>query len=254
VISLVLPAYNPGPRIIPTWHAVRDFVRQRPDAWEVLFVLDGCTDDTAERLNILSQVAPHPHLRVLQYPINRGKGFAVRHGLTSAVGRYRLFTDVDLAYTFEDVLRLVEVLQKGADVVVASRTHPKSEILLPTNLLGYAYRRRLQSRVFAWVTRQLLPITLTDTQAGLKGMTAAVAERVVPELTCDGFGFDCEFLTACHSGGVSVVELPVRVRYEDAASTANAAGFHMLRELWAIRRHWRQRVPLGVPGVQQKAA
>jgi hypothetical protein len=68
-------------------------------------------------------------------------------------------------------------------------------------------------------------------------MTAAVAERVLPGLTCDGFGFDCEFLAACRRLGVPVAEVPVCVRYEDAASTTGLrAVLGMLRELWRARR------------------
>jgi len=54
----------------------------------------------------------------------------------------------------------------------------------------------------------MLPLTLNDTQAGLKGTTAEVAERVLPNLTCDGFGFDCELLTACARYGIPVTEMP----------------------------------------------
>jgi len=97
-----------------------------------------------------------------------------------------------------------------------------------------------QGRVFSAVARVLLPIRQRDTQAGLKGMTATVAERIVPELGCDGFGLDCELLTACARSGVPVVEVPVHVRYDSTASTTGPrATLRMLRELWQIRRAWR---------------
>ena len=105
---------------------------------------------------------------------------------------------------------------------------------------GYAYRRRLQSRLFGAVARLLLPLAQRDTQAGLKGMTAAVAERVLPDLRCDGFGFDCELLTACARLGIPVAEVPVCVRYDDAASTTGGAG---------RRCGWRPRPVADPPGV-----
>ena len=52
---------------------------------------------------------------------------------------------MDLAYGFDDVLRLAEVLWGGADVAIASRTHPESRLSVPVRLQGYAYRRHLQS-------------------------------------------------------------------------------------------------------------
>ena len=64
-----------------------------------------------------------------------------------------------------------------------------------------------------------------------------VAGRVLPDLTCDGFGFDCEFLAACGRLGIPVAEVPVCVRYADAASTTGPRTMlGMLRELWRIRR------------------
>jgi hypothetical protein len=173
----------------------------------------------------------------------------VRHGLAAARGHWRLFTDVDLAYGFTDILRVVEVLRAGADVAIASRLHPDSRLLVRPALQGYAYRRHLQSLVFSTLVRCLLPLTQSDTQAGLKGFTAAAAEQILPSLRCDGFGFDCEILTACVCRGLTIAEVPVSVRYEDAASTTGfLAMAGMLREIWRIRRSWRLGPLAALPG------
>ncbi len=245
VTSLVFPAYNPGPRIARTWQAVRDFLAHAPGAWEILFVCDGCTDGTPERLARL--IGPDvPQVRVLSYPANRGKGHAVRHGLLAATGAWRLFTDVDLAYGFDDVVRVARTLQGGAAVAIASRWHPDSRMLLPPALQWYALRRRLQSQFFSSLARWLLPLTQRDTQAGLKGLSAGAARLLLPHLRCDGFEFDCELLTACARLEVPVVEVPVCVRCEDQASTTSGrAVLHMVRELVKIRRDWRQ-LPAGL--------
>lgn len=254
MFSLILPAYNPGPQVEETWHAVARFVADQAAAgaaWEAVFVLDGCTDGTDDRLAALAD-GGDPRVRVLGYAKNRGKGHAVRVGLLAARGEHRIFTDVDLAYSFEDVLRVADALRGGADVAIASREHPGSRMVVPPTLLGYTFRRRMQSLLFRAAVRRLLPLCYGDTQAGLKGMTAAVAERVMPELACDGFGFDCEFLTACAKAGIAVAETPVCVRYDDRASTTGTgSGLRMLREVWRIRRRWRNRAlapaPAAVP-------
>ena len=202
MISLVLPTFNPGPAIEQTCRSVRQFLTARAargSEWEAIFVLDGCTDDTADRL-ARQEADLADGIRTVSYRHNRGKGYAVRTGLLAARGAIRIFTDVDLAYPFEDVLRVAAVIESGAAVVIGSRAHPESQVQLPADLLGYAYRRALQGRLFGTLARLLLPIANHDTQAGLKGMTAAVAEALLPHLTCDGFGFDCELLTACARG------------------------------------------------------
>jgi dolichyl-phosphate beta-glucosyltransferase len=250
VTSLVLPAFNPGPRLERTWHAVQNFLQHAPGRWEVLFVCDGCTDGTPARLEEWLRAVPGP-IRILTHAPNRGKGYSVRRGLEAATGQWRLFTDIDLAYGLDDVLRLAQTLWAGAEVAIASRTHPESRLILPPRLQGYAYRRHLQSQLFTTLARTLLPLTQRDTQAGLKGLSAALARQVLPRLHCDGFGFDCELLTACAHYCVPVTEVPVCLHYEDTLSTTSVQAMgRMVRELLRIRRTWSRQPtppPVAVP-------
>jgi glycosyltransferase involved in cell wall biosynthesis len=252
--SLVFPTFNPGSALDSTWRQVTEFLASARDSWEIVFVCDGCTDGTPERLGELCRDSPY-RIRTISYAPNRGKGYAVQRGLEAARGEWRLFTDVDLAYHFEDVVRVAEVLRNGAEVAIASRAHPASRLVVPAVLQGYAYRRYLQSLVFSTLVRWLLPLPQRDTQAGLKGMSARIAELVLPHLRCNGFGFDCELLTACACFGVNVEEVPVWVHFEDRVSTTGARPMiRMLRELWQIRGDWK-RAPLPLPvQKQQKAA
>ena len=235
--SLVFPTYNPGPRLDHSLAALEQFLADTPASWELVFVCDGCTDGSAERIERWKP--RNGSVRLLSYSPNRGKGFAVRQGLIAASAPYRIFTDVDLAYPFADIERVAEGLQAGHDVVIASRTHPESQVQLPTKMLGYALRRHLQSRVFGALVRMLLPLSNGDTQAGLKGFSERAVRTVVPQVTCAGFGFDCEVLTACVRYGLTVTEVPVSVRYDESASTTNfRSTLSMIRDLWRVRRAW----------------
>jgi glycosyltransferase involved in cell wall biosynthesis len=243
VFSLIFPTYNPGPILERTWRELVQFLKRAPGDWEAIFVCDGCTDGTPARLTALAR-AEGGRIRILSHTPNRGKGYAVRRGLLAARGDWRIFTDVDLAYGFEDVLRLAEALQAGSPVAIASRAHPESQVALPAQLLGYAYRRHLQSLAFSALVRCLLPLKHRDTQAGLKGLCALATRTIVPHLTCDGFGFDCELLTACVHYGLAIREVPVGVRYENRASTTGFGAMRqMVKELWRIRRACRRLPP-----------
>ncbi len=253
--SLVFPTYNAASFLEETWARVERFLERATASWEVLFVCDGCTDDSADRLARLTRSAGE-QARVLSYAPNRGKGYAVRHGLQAARGRWRLFTDVDLAYGFEDIERVAATLESGAAIAIASRLHRDSRLVLPPSLQGYAYRRHLQSLAFSALVRRLLPLKVRDTQAGLKGLSAEAVERVLPRLRCDGFGFDCELLVACLAQGLPVAEVPVTVRWDNSLSTTNMVAMRrMLRELWDIRRHWKQgtTVPTRAAGTRRAA-
>ena len=162
---------------------------------------------------------------------------------------------MDLAYRFDDVLRIADVLRSGATVAIASRLHPESRLILPPGLQGYAYRRHLQSQLFSALVQRLLPLKQRDTQAGLKGLGAAAVEALLPGLCCDGFGFDCELLVACRNQGIRVEEVPVTLRFENTASTTNLRAMsRMVRELWSIRRRLKQINQSDARPAQRRAA
>ncbi len=240
--SLIFPTYNPGSLLQQTCAAVTHFLEQSVEEWEVLFVCDGCTDGSPDTLARFARSWPE-RIRVLQHAPNRGKGYAVRRGLMAARGQWRLFTDVDLAYGFDDVCRVAQALRAGADLAIASRTHPDSRLVVLPGLEGYVFRRHLQSQIFSALVRLLLPLSQRDTQAGLKGLSAAATRLLMPRLSCNGFGFDCELLTAGVRHGLSIAEVPIQVRYEGAPTTTNIRTMgRMIRELWRIRRNWRSGV------------
>ncbi len=73
---VLIPSYNPGPKVFETVRAARQ-------NWNpVWIVIDGSTDGTVESLQAL---ANHDSgLHVIYLPNNRGKGYAVLHGLDAA--------------------------------------------------------------------------------------------------------------------------------------------------------------------------
>lgn len=236
VTSLILPTYNPGAAARSTWERLHAFLHDVAGDWEIVFVCDGCTDGTPERLRDWTR-RDAERVRIVSYKQNRGKGFAVYRGLSVARGQWRIFTDMDLAYPLTDILKVAQQLQAGAKAVAASRLHPDSQVCRPAELRGYVLRRQLQSRLFSALVRRLLPLPIRDTQAGLKGFSAALLEQILPYLRCRGFEFDCELLLACVQLGVPIVELPVTVHYDSRSSTTNLRqSLRMLRGIWRMRR------------------
>jgi hypothetical protein len=83
-------------------------------------------------------------------------------------------------------------------------------------------------------------------------MTARVTSLLLPHLGCDGFGFDCELLTACRRFDLPVTEVPVEVRLENRASTTNwRTMVQMIGELRHIRQAWSKRRPVMALPVQR---
>ncbi len=239
--SLIIPFYNPGPLLPRTCQRLLRFLTKAPGRWELLLVCDGCTDNSKEQLQHWASTLDHPTaVQILSYEKNQGKGYAVCHGLAQANGAYRIFTDVDLAYSFASLLKVAQSLWSGHRAVIASRFHPDTEVRHPRPLKSYVFRRHLQSRLFSQLVHWLLPLRFKDTQAGLKGFHASVVQQLLPLVATPGFEFDCELLTACVHLGIPVKEIPVLVRYDSSRSTTNLRQtLAMVQGVYRIRQTWR---------------
>jgi dolichyl-phosphate beta-glucosyltransferase len=187
-LSLVVPVYDCSGRMARTLAQLTRFLDAARMPTELVLVND-CSPRT-ETADLLRDVAQRPDVRVLENRRNRGKGYSVTRGILSGLGRYRVFTDADLAYPLDEVWKIVGRLEQGADVAIACRVLPDSQYEMTSSYLRYLYTRHLMSRAFNQLVRFTLLPGVLDTQAGLKGFTASAAEDVYSRVRIEGFGFD----------------------------------------------------------------
>lgn len=240
-LSLVIPVYNAADQLPGTLQEVDRFAAQFPDRLEVLFV-DDCSTEVETQLMLEDFAREHDGIRVLRNASNRGKGYSVTRGMLAARGRHRVFTDVDLAYPLDQVSRIVGELERGADLAIACRVLPESRYLMSPSFFHYLYTRHLMSRAFNRVVRAFLLPGVLDTQAGLKGFTAAAAELCFQRTTIPGFGFDIECLYIAQQHGLAISQTAVNFRYDEEPTTVRFArdSSRMLQDIWQVRtRAWR---------------
>lgn len=242
--TLVLPTYNASSFIGATVERLLKFLGTHPH-FQVLFVCDGCKDDTAGKLGaLLSEVPPELRSRIRShvYTENRGKGYAVRTGLSLGDTPYLIFTDVDLAYDPDDAEPMLAAMKAGADMVVVNRASPDSTFLISPRDFSNIYKRHLMSRAFNFWLRKMLPIRIGDTQAGFKGMTAAAWSRMAPRLEVDGFFFDTEMLAHAGAMKLDIRETPAHFKYLDPTTVKMVRhGWSMIWDTLKLRRRLRKR-------------
>jgi dolichyl-phosphate beta-glucosyltransferase len=228
-ISIIIPAYNECERLGRTLDRVLDFINQQGWDAEVIVVDDGSVDRTADLVG--NYAASRPGVRLVQNPGNRGKGYSVRSGMLSAEGAIVLFTDADLSSPIEEAPKLLDALDKGADVSIGSRW-VRSELQTQRQSLA----RQAMGRVFNLLLRITLGLEFKDTQCGFKAFRRSAAKTLFPLQRVEGWAFDPEILFLAQKTGLVVAEVPV-VWAHDERTRINPVkdGLKMVMEVLRIR-------------------
>ncbi len=200
--SFVIPVYNEERCLAENLSVLESYLAQLNLPYELILVDDGSTDASHD---ICAAIAgKNPRVRVLWVPVNRGKGFAVRTGMLSSRGAFRIFMDADLAVPVAHIKDCITRLEEGADVVIGSRHLPGASIQVPEEAvrqtLGGIYRRLVLSA---------FGLQVTDITCGLKGFGKSATEAVFHRSRIDRWGYDAEILFLAQQLGLVIREIPV---------------------------------------------
>lgn len=210
-ISIVIAAYNEENRIADSLNRIEAYRRARDLSTEVIVVDDGSTDNTPLLVFALSLEVEG--LRLIRYPRNRGKGYALRTGVLSSRGRMVLLSDADLSTPIEELERLTpHIDSESHQVAIGSRAHALSEIVR-----AQPFWRRGMSRLFNGFVRLLVLDGFRDTQCGFKLFSGEVARSLFAVARIDRFAYDVEILSLAHRNGYRIVEVPIK--WSDSAGS-----------------------------------
>jgi glycosyltransferase involved in cell wall biosynthesis len=229
-LSIVIPAYNEERRLPSTLDTVLAWLSTSAFAdAEVLVVDDGSADGTAALVEARS--LDDPRVRLLRNPGNRGKGYAVRHGMREARGGWILFSDADLSAPIEELPKLLGAAQgKNAAVAIGSRA-------LDRSLIGVHQSpwRELSGIIFNLLMRVLTGLPFADTQCGFKLYRREAARQVFERQRLDGFGFDVEDLFIARRLGLVAIEVAVKWNNVEGTKVGLTQGLRSFLDLLVIR-------------------
>ncbi|MBQ9692815.1 MAG: glycosyltransferase [Clostridia bacterium] len=231
--SVIIPMYNEEKNVERTALALLSRLRETKCAFEIIFSDDGSVDRSAETVARLSE--SNPEVRLLRSETNRGKGYAVRKGITESRGDYAVFTDCDLAYGAEPILEiLTELRESNAGICIGSRS------LHPEGYGEYSLLRRTFSKLYIRILKTAASFNYSDSQCGIKGFNRQICVPLIERCVIDGFAFDLEILMLADSMGIAVREVPVRVLShvsKDSKVKMLRDAVKMLRDLRRIKKN-----------------
>jgi len=201
-LSVVIPAYNEENRLPQTLSSVHSFLTAAGSEFEVIVVNDGSSDNTVA---VVEEFAKHhAGIRLLSYGANRGKGYAVKAGVLASTGDLVLVDDADGNAPIEELTRLRDAIDSGADVAIGSRNKPNSG----TVIKALAYRT-LMGNTFNRIVQALLLPGIYDSQCGFKLFKRQCAQDVFAVSTVTGYAFDVEILFIAKMRGYKISEVAV---------------------------------------------
>jgi glycosyltransferase involved in cell wall biosynthesis len=194
LLTVIVPVFNERTTVGEIIRRMR--LVELPIDREIIVVDDGSTDGTDKILAALQDST----IRIASHTTNRGKGAAVRTGISLARGDVVLIQDGDLEYDPQQWPRLLAPLLEGrATVVYGSRYLGEREA---TTLSRWAGDRSL-----SLLAALLFNTTLTDIETGYKLVDRTVLDSL--NLTSDRFDFEPEITAKLLRRHVRIYEVPV---------------------------------------------
>src|SRR5699024_330801 len=127
---------------------------------QLIIVNDGSFKNTEPEKNEFIRYSIQ-NFEWISYSEQRGKGYALRQGVSMATSELMIYTDIDFPYLESSFLSLYGILQQGHDVVPG---HRGKEYYSKTPFL-----RKIISKFLRWTLKTFLRLPTDDSQCGIKG-------------------------------------------------------------------------------------
>jgi glycosyltransferase involved in cell wall biosynthesis len=204
-LAIILPIYNPP----ENWenkfiHTLSELEKELSTMnYFLVIVNDGSTkrmnDETIKRIQ-----EHHKNVLYCSYPENKGKGHAVRYGLSHTEADFYIYTDFDFPFGYHAVKDTFSMLMNYDTNVVIGKRGKEYFSVLP-------FKRRLISKALRSVNYLISGFKIVDTQAGLKGLDNK-AKAVFLTTKINSFIFELEFLLKCLKNKLSYQFIEVKPR------------------------------------------
>src|SRR5262252_241110 len=175
LLSIVVPVYNEEqtlPRFLAT---IRPVLAEVTEDYEIIFVLDPCTDRTEEVIR--AEHARDPRIKLLLFSRRFGQPAATLGGMTHASGQAIVVIDCDLQDPPGLIPEMVRLWRAGNKVVIPQRTSREGETLI----------KRLISYVGYWVINRVATVPIPRNTGDFRLLDRRVVQEIVNLRESHGF-------------------------------------------------------------------
>jgi dolichol-phosphate mannosyltransferase len=165
MLSCVIPVLNEAESLGELYGQIREVAKQLDIELEIIFVDDGSTDASWEKITSLS--SSDPRVNGIRFRRNFGKAAALSAGFHRARGHWVMTLDADLQDDPREIPRFLEAIQGDLDVVSGWKKHRHD----PWHKVGPS---RIFNRLVSWMTG----VRLHDHNCGFKCYRQEVLKEV----------------------------------------------------------------------------
>ena len=215
VVLIGLPAYNEEIALPRLLERIERFIKSSAETITVVLYNDGSTDSTVQIATEWQRRLP---ISVLDCPINKGLGAGVRalvaHASAGAGEDILVIMDCDDTHDPAQIADMLQRLQRGADVVVASRYARGASVR------GVPRFRRLTALGAAILFKAIHPLRgVYDYTCGYRAYRVASLKTATNRfggqlITENGFACMVELLLKLNAVGARFAEIPLQLRYD----------------------------------------
>jgi glycosyltransferase involved in cell wall biosynthesis len=227
-LSIVVPAHDEASRLEGGFRKLSPAIDELgPELVEVIVIDDGSIDGSGP---IAAGVYGHlPHLQIVRHEANRGKGAAVRLGLSIATAPKIIVCDADMAIDPSHIPAVLEQLN-DSPIVFGSRA-------VDGEILYGSWLRTRAGALFNAIVRREIDTDLRDTQCGFKGLRSGAARLLACLGVINGFAYDVEIIHLAALAGLDIATVPVT--WEDVRGSSVrpfSDSPRMMRDIRSIRQ------------------
>lgn len=191
---VLIPTYNNAGTIAKVIADVKEY------AADIIVVNDGSTDETR---NILASIE---NIKVIDYPNNKGKGYALKLGLHKAYEwgyRYAITIDSDGQHYADDIPKFIEKIEEKPDSLLIGARNLAADNMPSRN----TFANKFSNFWYKVETGK----TLSDTQSGYRLYPLEKLQNI--HFITRRYEFEVEIIVRAAWRGVNVENIPIKVYY-----------------------------------------
>lgn len=215
-IPIIIPAYEPDEKMILLLEKLK-----KANLTEVIIVDDGSEGEVYQKL--FHKAEEEFGYKVLHHAVNLGKGRALKTAFNYCLNAYPELTgvitiDSDGQHKVEDMFACMKKLRENPkDLILGCRDFKTA---------GVPFRSSFGNRCTSKVFKYLIGVEISDTQTGLRGISASFMKRLM-NVKGERFEFETNMLIETKDAGVAIREVKIDTIYLDENKSSH---FHPIRD------------------------